>query len=60
MKYILLFCAVVSCAMAEGKRTSMNVSTTIVYNCQVIDSKNEKFCRNVDIQKTETHIIIKY
>lgn len=48
-----------SMAIAE-KKVIITVSATIVYNCQVIDEKNAKYCGNVDVQKSGKEVYIRY
>ena len=40
----LLFMLVMSSSMATEKKANIQVSATIVYNCQVIDIKTTKYC----------------
>lgn len=56
----LLFMLVMSSAMAVEKKVNIQVSATIVYNCQVIDIKTTKYCEKVDIKQENNVITIRY
>lgn len=57
---ILLFMLVMSSSMAAEKKANIQVSATIVYNCQVIDIKTTKYCQNAEVTQKENTITIKY
>lgn len=56
----LLFSLLMANAMASEKKSNIQVSATIVYNCQVIDEKTTKYCEKVDIKRENNVITIKY
>ena len=56
----LLFSLIMSHAMATEKKANINVSATIIYNCQVIDVKTTKYCNNVEVSQKENTVTIKY
>lgn len=56
----LLFTLLMSHAMATEKKSNINVSATIVYNCEVIDIKTMKYCEKVELSQKENTITIKY
>lgn len=57
---ILLFILIMSKSMASEKKTNITVSTTILYNCKVIDINNKKYCDNVEVKQEKNQITIKY
>ena len=62
MKNIILIIAFLFIKNTEATEIKKNiqVSATIVYNCQVIDEKTFKYCDNVQIVRENNTITIKY
>lgn len=57
---LIIFCMYINLSLAKETTKNIQVSATVVYNCQVIDIKATKYCNNVELKQENNVITIKY